>query len=65
MPCWPIFSWIFPTNVTVKDYVMNINISNSSLGKKSTSDAILYALILWIFNIPSKIRFLHIDLKLF
>jgi len=35
------------------------------LVKKSTSYAILYTLILWIFKIFSKIRFPPIDLKLF
>ena len=31
----------------------------------SNSDAILYTLILWIFNILSKVWFPRVDLKLF
>jgi len=31
----------------------------------SNSDAILYTLILWIFNVLSKMCVPHIDLKLF
>ena len=67
--CWSMFSYTLPTSTTEKNYIININnvISNSTLWKRSTSDAIGYC-IQWFCGFLAfclKILFSPIDLKLY
>ena len=68
LPCQHESTWAWhPTPLRVdviNGWPLNINIK-FKLVKNSNSDAILYAFILWTFNILSKIWVPHIDLKLF
>ncbi len=65
MQCCRFLQWILPTNVTSKIYVININISNSSLWKNVKLRCNTVYIDFLDFNILSKIWFPHIDLKLF